>query len=138
MALDHVRDLIHITGVSQNPTDLTITTAPIFMTRWITHLCAPIFVFLSGASVFLSFQRDHDLGKTKKFLFTRGLWLLALEYTIVNFGLWFDIFFRTLLSQVIAAIGIGFILLSFLLRVRSRHLGYAGIAIIFLHNLYRE
>ncbi|MEO5581843.1 MAG: heparan-alpha-glucosaminide N-acetyltransferase domain-containing protein [Saprospiraceae bacterium] len=135
MALDHVRDLIHITGVSQNPTDLTVTTAPIFITRWITHLCAPIFVFLSGASVFLSSQRHHDLEKTKKFLLTRGLWLLVLEYTIVNFGLWFDLSFRTLLSQVIAAIGIGFIVLSFLLAVKSRYLGYAGIVIIFLHNL---
>ena len=116
MAIDHIRDLIHVTGMTQDPLNLATTTGPLFMTRWITHLCAPIFVFLSGVSVFLAFKKDQDLKKTQRFLWTRGIWLILLEYTIINFAIWFDPYYRTILSQVIAAIGFGFIILSFLIR----------------------
>ncbi len=135
MALDHVRDLFHINSLTQNPVDLNTTTAGIFATRWITHLCAPTFVFLSGTSAYLVFKRNNDLAKTKHYLRTRGLWLILLEFTVINFILWTDIYFRILVIQVIFAIGLGFIVLSFLLKVSPRILAIAGLAIIFGHNL---
>ncbi|PLK43605.1 DUF1624 domain-containing protein [Emticicia sp. TH156] len=131
MALDHTRDLLHI---GTDPTDLSVTTPLLFLTRWITHLCAPTFVFLSGVSAYLSFQ-NTELKENQKFLVSRGLWLVLLEFTIVGLGIWFDLKFRTLFFQVIGAIGIGFILLAPLIRLSSKTILIIGLAIIFLHNL---
>lgn len=135
MALDHVRDLMHTTALTQDPTDLRTTTGALFMTRWITHLCAPSFVFLSGASAYLTFRSQKNLAQTKNFLLTRGLWLMLLEVTIINFAFWFDIHFRTIMLQVIFAIGLGFVTLSFLLKIPSKVIGIIGVSIIFLHGL---
>src|SRR6476661_1871341 len=77
MVLDHVRDLLHVTSITQVPTDLNTTTPALFFTRWITHLCAPVFVFLSGTSAFLSFQQKANLSESRRFLLTRGLWLIV-------------------------------------------------------------
>jgi uncharacterized membrane protein len=135
MALDHARDLLHTDAMTQNPTDLATTTPLLFFTRWITHLCAPSFVFLSGASAFLSSIRQHDGKATRKWLITRGIFLVLLEITLVNFGIWYDIHFRTLLIQVIAAIGFSFIGLGILYRLPARTIGIIGVLIIFLHDL---
>lgn len=135
MALDHVRDLMHIDSITQSPTDLATTSPLLFFTRWITHLCAPIFVFLAGTSVYLSLQNKNNAAETRLLLLKRGLWLILLEFTVVNFGLFFDIGFHTLLFEVIAAIGFGFVVLSLLLKVRSQTLGIVGLVIIFFHNL---
>ncbi|MGK4566847.1 DUF1624 domain-containing protein [Flavobacterium sp. 3HN19-14] len=104
-------------------------------TRWITHLCAPIFVFLAGTSCWLSMQRTGNLNETRNFLLKRGLWLIFLEFTIVNFGIWFDPGFHTILFQVIAAIGFGFVFLALMLRLSAKTIGVIGICIIMLHNL---
>src|SRR3954467_6408798 len=109
MALDHVRDLINVDSIAQSPTNLATTSPILFFTRWITYLCAPTFVFLAGTSAFLSFQRDKDVSSARSFLLKRGLYLIALEFTVVNFGLFFDPGFHTLIFEVIAAIGSGFI-----------------------------
>lgn len=135
MALDHTREFMHLTAISQSPTDLTVTTPALFLTRWITHLCAPIFVFLAGTSAFLSFKKQLDPAKTRKFLLSRGIWLFILEFSLVNLALWFDFKFRTLIFEVIAVIGFGFIVLSFLLKVPPRVIGFIGLAIIFGHGL---
>ena len=135
MALDHVRDLMHIDSITQSPTDLSTTTPFLFFTRWITHLCAPIFVFLAGTSVYLSLNRKNNFTETRQHLIKRGFWLLLLEFTVVNFGLFFDIGFHTLLFQVIGAIGFGFILLGLLLKIPAKQLGIIGLIIIFGHNL---
>ena len=135
MALDHIRDLMHNTSLTQSPTDLNTTTPILFFTRWITYLCAPTFVFLSGASAYLSVKRSGDINKSKRFLLKRGLWLILLEFTLVNFALWFDFHFRILMLQVIAAIGAGLILLSFLLKVDAKKIGIIALIIIFAHNL---
>ncbi|GAB3880752.1 DUF1624 domain-containing protein [Spirosoma agri] len=135
MALDHIRDLLHITAISQNPTDLTTTTAPIFLTRWITHLCAPTFVFLSGASAYLSLKKNRNSAASRGFLFRRGLVLILLELTVINFAFWFDIQFRSLLLQVIYVIGGGLIILSILSRLPVRWVGLLGLVIVFGHNL---
>ena len=135
MALDHTRDILHITSVTDSPTNLQTTTPALFLTRWITHFCAPTFVFLSGASAFLSSRRTNNVAASRRFLLTRGIWLVILEFTVVNFGVWFDPHFGIFLFDVIATIGTGFIILSLLLRTSARTILVLGLAIIFLHNL---
>ena len=136
MALDHVRDLIMVT-TAPDPVDLANTTPTLFMTRWITHLCAPTFVFLSGTSAFLSLKNKENLSESRRFLLTRGLWLVFLNFTVVNLGIFFDIHFGVLFSQVIAAIGFGFIGLGILLPFSTRTLGILGLVIIFGHDLFQ-
>lgn len=135
MALDHIREFLNTTSMTMDPTNLQTTTTLLYFTRWITHLCAPAFVFLSGVSAFISFSRSDNKSEIRKFLLTRGIWLLVLEFTFVNFALWFDIHFRLEIFEVIATIGSGFIILSLLLKLPSRIIGIAGIVIIFCHNL---
>lgn len=134
MALDHIRDLLYEGGVTRDPLDLANTTPVLFMTRFITHFCAPVFVFLSGTSAFLMTQRQANLARTSRFLLTRGLWLIFLEVVVVGFGIWTDIKFRTILFQVIFAIGAGFIALSALIRLPSMVLGLIGLSILLLHD----
>lgn len=135
MALDHTRDLIHSNALNVDPLDLKVTTPALFMTRWITHLCAPVFVFLAGTSVYLTLLQQGDVSKTIRFVRSRGLFLILMELTIINFGFWTDLYFRTILLQVIFAIGAGFFVLSFLLKLKARTLGIIGLSIIFLHDL---
>ncbi len=136
MALDHVRDLMHVSSIAQSPTDLSTTTPILFFTRWITYLCAPIFVFLAGSSAYLAFLKRNDLLQSKEFLLKRGIWLIVLEFTMVNFGLFFDAGFHLLLFEVIAAIGVGFIILSFLLSISPKTILVVGLIIVFGHDLF--
>jgi len=135
MALDHVRDLIHVNSITQSPTNLETTTPQLFFTRWITYLCAPIFVFLAGTSAYLSFKNNDNLIQTRSFLQKRGLYLIALEFVVVNFLLFFDLGFHNFIFEVIAAIGVGFIILSFMLKWSVKTIGIIGLVIIFCHNL---
>ncbi len=135
MALDHVRDFMNTTSMTQSPTNLQTTTTLLFMTRWVTHLCAPTFVFLSGVSAFISFKRNNNLSESRSFLLKRGIWLVILEFTVINLALWYDIHFRLLLMEVISAIGFSFIVLAFLLKLPSRIIGIIGLVLIFGHDL---
>src|SRR5882762_4588609 len=83
MVLDHVRDYVYAGGLINNPTDLTKTSVVLFFTRWITHYCAPTFVFLAGTSIYLQKVRGKSGTKLSRFLVTRGLWLIFLEFTVV-------------------------------------------------------
>ncbi|GAB3769601.1 DUF1624 domain-containing protein [Spirosoma horti] len=138
MALDHVRDLLHTPALTQNPTDLATTTPAIFMTRWITHLCAPTFVFLSGTSAYLSLRKQQathgDDKAARRFLLKRGLVLILLELTVVNFAFWFDIHFQSLMLQVIYAIGGSLVILSLLAKLPVKWVGIIGLVILFGHN----
>jgi len=134
MALDHTRDFLHFSSITQSPTDLGAATPAIFLTRWITHLCAPTFVFLSGTSAFISLTNKGNSTETRKFLLIRGIWLIVLDFTLINFGLWFDIHFNVFLFDVLSAIGFGFIVLSFLLSASVRTIAVVGLGIVFLHN----
>jgi uncharacterized membrane protein len=134
MALDHTRDYFHTGGMSGDPTNMETTTPFLFFTRWITHYCAPLFVFLSGTSIYLQSRR-----KTKKelslFLFTRGLWLVIAEFTIVSFGWSFDIDFDFFFLQVIWAIGMSMVVLSGLIFLNYKYLLAIGIIITLCHNI---
>jgi uncharacterized membrane protein len=136
MALDHVREFLHVTAASADPLNLASTTSLLFITRWVTHLCAPAFVFISGISAYLYFNRNGDLRKARNYLLTRGIWLVFLEVTVVNFALWFDIRFRLVILEVIGTIGFGFILLSLMQRLSPRTIGITGIVLVFTHDLW--
>src|SRR4029453_17847281 len=89
MALDHVRDFFGIPGVS--PTNLAQTTVPLFLTRWITHICAPTFFLLAGTGAFLSLG-PKSIPELSRFLLLRGLWLIVLELTVIRcFGFQFNL-----------------------------------------------
>jgi uncharacterized membrane protein len=149
MALDHTRDYLHI-HAAQSPTDLATTTPILFFTRWITHLCAPTFVFLSGASAWLSLHAGpsvspsmaasmatapDELRRRRRFLLNRGLLLVAIEFTLVNFGLSFDLRFRLFIFEVIAAIGTGLILVSLLSRLSPKIVLAIACLLFFGHDL---
>ncbi|MVN20749.1 DUF1624 domain-containing protein [Mucilaginibacter arboris] len=136
MALDHTRDLLHVDSVAHSPTDLNTTTPILFFTRWITYLCAPIFVFLAGTSAYLSLRRKNDIAQSRDFLLKRGAWLIVLEFTVVNLGLFFDPGFHLVLFEVIATIGFGFIILSMLLKISPIMLATIGLIIISSHELF--
>ncbi len=134
MALDHVRDLMHVNSITQSPTNLETTTPILFFTRWITYLCAPTFVFLAGTSAWLSLKKN-GISQSRSFLLKRGLYLVMLEFIVVNFALFFDPAYHTLFFEVIAAIGFGFIVIGLLLKAPLKWLGIAGLVIIFCHSL---
>lgn len=136
MALDHVRDYFHIGANLDDPLNLATTTPALYFTRWITHFCAPIFVFLSGTSIYL-----QSLRKTKKelgiFLLKRGLWLIIAEWTIVAFAWTFNPFFNVIPFQVIWAIGISMVILGLmiLLKFSYKLILVLGIILVAGHNL---
>jgi len=134
MALDHMRDYSYFGYWFNDPTNLETTTPFLFFTRWITHFCAPIFVFLAGTSAFLYGSKYSSKKKLSKFLFTRGLWLVFVELTIVNFAWTFDIGFGLLIFQVIWAIGICMMLLAGCIYLPKKILLILGLIILIGHN----
>ena len=130
MALDHTRDFFGAGGF--NPRD--VTEPLLFLTRWVTHLCAPTFIFLAGLSAFL-YGRGRSLAETSRFLLTRGLWLIVIEFTIVSFAWSFDLRFDlTFTAGVIFVIGASMVALSAL--VWLPRAGIAAVALIMIagHN----
>jgi uncharacterized membrane protein len=134
MALDHVRDYFHADAFLFSPLDLEKTNAAIFFTRWITHFCAPIFVFLAGTSAFLVGTRKSK-NELATFLVSRGLWLIFLEVTVMNFGWFFNIEFPLIVLQVIWALGFGMIALAAAVYLPYKAILVVGIIFIAGHNL---
>jgi uncharacterized membrane protein len=136
MALDHVRDYFTRAAHLFDPADLTRTTAPLFLTRWITHFCAPTFVFLAGASAFLYGSRP---GRTRnelaRFLLSRGLWLVFIELTVVRLAWQFNFNYHFFNIQVIWAIGWSMVALGALVFLPIRVVGVIGVVMIATHNL---
>src|SRR4051795_2863336 len=105
MALDHVRDLLHSGAMSFAPEDLTQTTAALFFTRWVTHICAPVFMFTAGMSAFLWWNRGRTKQDLSRFLCARGLWLILLDLTVIRFALTFSITSGITILNVLWALG---------------------------------
>jgi uncharacterized membrane protein len=134
MALDHVRDYFHNMAFLYEPTDLAHTTVFLFFTRWITHYCAPVFVFLAGISAYL-----YGAKKSKRelsfFLLTRGIWLVLAELFIISLFRTFNPAYPYVNLQVIWAIGISMIILSAMIYMNRRFILLTGIILIAAHNL---
>jgi uncharacterized membrane protein len=134
MALDHVRDFF--TNVRYNPEDVTQTSLPLFFTRWITHFCAPSFVFLAGVGAGLAAARGRPRPALARFLLTRGAWLIVAELTVVRFGWTFNLdYANQVWVQVIWAIGWSMIVLAGLIYLPRWLIAAIAITMIGTHNL---
>lgn len=132
MALDHVRD--YFGSLAVNPTDLATTTAPLFFTRWITHICAPVFFLLTGTGAYLALRR-RSRAELSRFLLTRGLWLVFLEIVVLRFLMTFNFDYRATVLTVLWALGWSMVFLSALVFLPTRVVTAIGIVMIATHNL---
>src|SRR5882724_3951319 len=134
MALDHVRDFFHNDAYIHDPLNPQTTTPILFFTRWITHFCAPVFLFLAGMSSCLM-----GLKMTKSqlsiFLIKRGCWLIFIEIAIITLAITFNPLYNVIILQVIWAIGISMIILGLLVRLPLTVILIIGCMIVFGHNL---
>lgn len=134
MALDHTRDFF--SNATFDPSDLAHTTPAYFLTRWVTHFCAPVFIFLAGIGAFLAKSRGKTAQELSWFLLTRGLWLVLLELTYVNwFGWQFRVDLHHYYVQVIWAIGWSMVALAALVWFPRWAVMTFGLMMIVLHNL---
>lgn len=133
MALDHTRDFFHKPAWTDDPTNLATTTPILFFTRWTTHLCAPIFVFLAGSGIYF-----QSLRKSKKqlsvFLLKRGLWLIFIELFVIGFAFSFDIHYSVFGLQTIWAIAISMIILGLMIWLPFNAIFVTGLIIVLGHN----
>jgi uncharacterized membrane protein len=136
MALDHTRDFFHAGAMAFSPEDLTRTTPILFFTRWITHVCAPVFLFTAGVGAFLRLQRPGATkGQLARFLWTRGLWLIVVELTVMRLAMNFTLDTRfPVLLLVLWALGVSMIALAALIYLPHRVLSVASLVVIALHN----
>ena len=137
MLLDHTRDFVHrdvLMGF--DPTDLAHTNPLLFFTRWITHFCAPVFVFLAGTGAYLQFARGKSKAELSKFLLSRGLWLIVLEFTVIRCLVFLNFEYTFLgAMQVIWVLGVSMIVLAGLIHLPLRIIGAFGVLMILFHNL---
>ena len=131
MALDHTRDFFAASGM--NPRD--VADPALFLTRWITHFCAPVFIFLAGMSAWLYGMRGRSTEDVSWFLFTRGLWLIVIEFTVVRLGWSFSLGFHVFVTQVIFALGASMVVLAGLVHLPRAAIAAIALAMICGHNL---
>ena len=138
MALDHIRDFINSSAMVFSPTDLTRTTATLFVTRWVTHFCAPMFAFTAGIGAFLWMQRGRSKAQLSRFLLTRGLWLVALELTVLRFIMFSSVRLSNtlIILLVIWMLGLCMIALAALVHLPARVLAILCLVVIAGHNLF--
>jgi uncharacterized membrane protein len=131
MALDHTRDFFSATGM--NPRD--VADPALFLTRWITHYCAPIFIFLAGLSAYLYGTRGRSTGEVSRFLLTRGFWLIVIEFTLVRLGWSFSFNLGFFVAQVIWVIGASMVVLAGLVWLPRWAIAAIALTMIAGHNL---
>jgi uncharacterized membrane protein len=138
MLLDHARDFIHRSGFESNPLDAATTTVPLYLTRWVTHLCAPTFVFLAGMSARLQLQRGIAPRALARFLWTRGLFLVGVELFVLRPMIFFDVEPGELIAflQVIWALGWSMVALAALVFAPIWFIAAFGASQVLLHNLF--
>lgn len=135
MALDHTRDFFHAGAMHYAPEDLSRTTVAVFLTRWVTHICAPTFLFLAGLGAYLRARTDDGPGPTARFLWTRGVWLIVLELTVMRLAMNFT--FATsypFLLITLWSLGASMIVMSLLVRLPHAAIAVFSVAVIALHN----
>jgi len=130
MALDHTRDFF--TFVRFSPEDMAHTNLALFFTRFITHYCAPTFCFLAGAGAYLSTRRGKSISQVSYFFFTRGLWLVIVELTIVDFAWGFAPWVQ---GGVIWGLGWSMVAMALIVRLPVRWIAALGVVMIATHNL---
>jgi len=137
MLLDHTREFVHRDAPLFDAADLSRTTVALFFTRWVTHFCAPVFVFLAGTGVALQLVRGRPKREVSRYLLTRGAWLVFLEFTLVRLAVAFDLDYAAFpgMLQVIWAIGVSMMVLAALVHLPTRWVAALGVAIVALHNL---
>lgn len=133
MALDHVRDFFHYDAYFYDPTDLTQTNTALFFTRFITHYCAPVFVFLAGTSAFFVGQRCSKK-ELSTWLLKRGVWLIIVELTIMKLAWNFNLNFSVIVLQVIWALGASMLFLAAFIHVPKKLMIAISVIAIFAHN----
>lgn len=135
MALDHTRDFFHAGAMHYAPEDLTKTTVAVFLTRWVTHVCAPTFLFLAGLGAYLRARADRASGQTARFLWTRGVWLIVLELTVMRLAMnfTFDTSYPFLLITL-WSLGASMIAMSLLVRLPHAAIAIFSASVILLHN----
>jgi uncharacterized membrane protein len=135
MLIDHMRDFLHRDGLTGDPLDPASTTLGLYATRWITHLCAPTFVFLAGVSAHLQLQRGLSKAALTRFLISRGLFLVALELLVLRPLIWFQLDLRlAAFLQVIWVIGWSMVILAGLIHAPRWLIALFGFALVCLHN----
>jgi uncharacterized membrane protein len=130
MALDHTRDFFGTGGF--NPRD--VTEPALFLTRWVTHFCAPTFVLLAGLSAFL-YGRSRSIADTSRFLLTRGLFLMLIDLTLIRYGWRFEFDFLRLGMGVVFVIGASMIALAALVWLPRWVVAAVALIMIAGHNL---
>lgn len=133
MVLDHTREFFHAGAYQYDPLDLDKTSVIVYFTRWVTHLCAPTFVFLSGVSIWLQQNKGKTGWALSRFLLTRGLWIVVLELTVLDFG--WNFAAPLVFLQVFWAIGISMMIMSALVWLPRNAVLGVGILIVAGHNL---
>ncbi len=136
MALDHAREFLHAGAMNFAADDLTRTTPLLFLTRWVTHLCAPVFLFTAGMGARLRLDRGHaGRAQVSRYLWTRGLWLILVELTVMRLAMNFTLDLRyPVLLLTLWALGWSMIALAALVYLPPRVVGGLGLVIIFFHN----
>jgi uncharacterized membrane protein len=137
MALDHVRDFTSAAAMSFSPTDLTRTTVALFLTRWVTHICAPVFAFTAGIGAFFWQRHGRSARELSRFLVTRGLWLMLLEVTVVRLVMFFEWRFGggLYILTVFWMLGLSMVVLAALIHLPTRVLAPLSLVVIATHNL---
>jgi uncharacterized membrane protein len=135
MLVDHTREFFFLHAQVSDPMDVAATSPALFATRLAAHLCAPVFVALTGLAAFLYGDAKGSPNAPSAFLFKRGLFLVALEWTVINFAWTFDLTPATVFLQVIWVIGLSMIALAALLHLPRAALIAVGLVITLGHNL---
>ena len=138
MALDHTREFLHADAMHFSADDLARTTPLLFLTRWITHLCAPVFVFTAGMGARLRMDRQGATpGLVSRYLWTRGVWLILVELTVMRLAMNFTFDLRyPVLLLILWALGWSMMALAALVYLPPRVVGALGLGIIAIHNTF--
>jgi uncharacterized membrane protein len=135
MALDHTREFFNASAMVFQPEDLSRTTVALFLTRWVTHICAPVFSLTAGLGAFFWMSHGRTPAQLSKFLWKRGVWLAIVDLTVMRFALTFSMAHGILILSVLWALGLSMIVLALFVRLPIKWLAAVSIAVIALHNL---